>query len=57
MNLIEQKIAEGKAKIGVCELDACENKESELLYRVTGKFVCGKCLDDIGDKMKKLGMI
>lgn len=56
-SLIDRKMKEGKCKMGVCEFTSCTNKEEELLYRVQNKFVCGKCVDEIGNMMEKLGMI
>jgi hypothetical protein len=52
--LVEKMINDGKAKIGKCDASFCSNED--LLYKVSGKFICGNCLDKLDKEMEKRGM-
>jgi len=52
---IQQAMAEGKIKIGVCASKKCEHNGAETtVYRVKDEFVCGECLDKFEKLIKEL---
>lgn len=52
VGIIEQKIKEGKAKMGVCEMKDCNNHE--LLYKVTDGFICWSCVNRVFKALNRL---
>lgn len=46
-SFIDQKIKEGKCRIGACDISTCDNHG--ITYRITDGFLCSDCLDKIGE--------